>query len=213
MSGRDEAGKRYGRLVVIVRAASVSGYARWLCKCDCGRSHIARASNLRGGHTRSCGCLQADSRATRATKHGHARGGHKSILYRTWMNMISRCERASDGRKFHRYGGRGVVVCELWRRSFDAFAEHIATLGPRPPRTSLDRINNDGNYEPGNVRWATQSEQCRNSSNAKVNNELVRSMRTMLASGMSRAAIGRRLGVSRSTVSLVALGKRWADVV
>lgn len=96
--------------------------------------------------------------------HGLTRGGKFSAEYRAWMKMLHRCY-APTYHRYDRYGGRGIGVCELWRSSAVAF---ISDMGPKPsPKHSLDRINNDGNYEPENCRWATKSEQIANSSKAR----------------------------------------------
>jgi hypothetical protein len=163
----DLAGQRFGRLVVV--RLSHSGprkRAYFLCRCDCGNEHLARSDALRRDSTRSCGCLQAEE-AARGT-HGEAGGGRKrlkaSVEYRTWSTMIQRCEnpRATD---YERYGGRGIKICQRWRESFEAF---LTDMGRRPAdKRSVDRINNDGNYEPGNCRWATPIEQRRNRSDSR----------------------------------------------
>jgi hypothetical protein len=107
---------------------------------------------MRSGNTKSCGCLAADVR----TKNGQT----SMPEYRHWRSMIKRCSAPPSWKDYHSYGGRGIRVCQEWLDSFEAFAAHI---GPRPsPRHSVDRIDNDRGYEPGNVRWATHSQQLRN---------------------------------------------------
>jgi hypothetical protein len=156
----DLSGQRFGRLVV-VGEPSLQGdgrHALWPCRCDCGGSKVVESGNLRRGATRSCGCLAREV-GERNREVTTIHGLHQSPEYVAWQNMISRCERPST-RGFLYYGGRGISVCEEWRSSFTAFHAHI---GPRPsPGHSVDRIDNDGNYEPGNVRWATRVEQNNN---------------------------------------------------
>lgn len=143
----DLVGQRFGRWLVKSRAPNRSRKPFWLCQCDCGVESVVGAKNLREGRSRSCGCWSR----TRTT------GDYKRTLeYRSWYNAVRRCH-SSARSGFHRYGGRGIRVCDEWRHDFWAFLEHV---GPCPgPGYSLDRIDNDGHYEPGNVRWATAAEQ------------------------------------------------------
>ena len=147
----DMTGKRYGRLVAIERDGSVE-LSFWKCVCDCGYIGTFHGQNLRSGYTKSCGCLHREIVAT-------AGGASNTPEYETWWHMILRChDEKQTG--YRRYGGRGISVCDSWRNSFDAF---FADMGPRPSdKHSIDRIDNDGNYEPSNCRWATKKEQSRN---------------------------------------------------
>lgn len=148
---KDERGNIYGLLTVVEEAASKTHGAHWLCKCECGNTTIAAGSHLRQGRVASCGC--------RRREHGHAVHGQRSVEYQAWCAMVARCE-CKTHQNYKNYGGRGISVCREWRESYETF---FASLGTRPtPGRSLDRINNDGNYEPGNVRWATKVQQNRN---------------------------------------------------
>ncbi len=141
-----------GRLTVKGRADGYEGKgAHYHCACSCGNEVIVFGSNLRSAKTRSCGCLQMEARL----HHGASR----TPEYQAWKGMKGRCyNRKSTG--YANWGGRGITVCEQWKNSFSAF---LADVGPRPgPSYSLDRINVDGNYEPGNCRWATAEMQSRN---------------------------------------------------
>lgn len=144
-------GKKFGRLFVLSRAGSNKrGLAKWICKCDCGRSLKVNGADLRNGNTASCGCSLNKSNGEAKTR---------TPEYGCWESMISRCENKNN-KYWHNYGGRGIKVCPTWRNSFVTF---LSDVGRRPSREySLDRINNDGDYEPGNVRWATREQQNQN---------------------------------------------------
>lgn len=144
------AGDRFGRLTAIEDRAP--GAARVRCRCECGTEVTPLVKNMARGRTQSCGCLR--------TGEGNPNwnGDPKAHpLYKTWIGMKERCSNPNHSGWKH-YGGRGITVCDRWADDFWAFA---ADMGPRPAGHSLDRIDGDGNYEPGNVRWATYSEQAK----------------------------------------------------
>lgn len=142
-------GERFGRLTVRSEGIPTAHHRRVICRCDCGSIKTVHLNALRRGATRSCGCLRLE------TNRRH--GMHKTPEYRVWAGMLDRCTN-SKSRCWRNYGGRGIVVCQRWRQSFEAFLQDV---GRRPsPVHSIDRFpNNNGNYEPGNVRWATGREQ------------------------------------------------------
>ena len=163
-------GQQFGRLTVIEAAAPhVEPRGRhhrmWLCRCACGTEKEIYHQSLVRGLTRSCGCLRRETTVARTQTHGHSKKGNWSATYRSWSGMITRC--TSEGHdKFSYYGGRGITVCDRWSSSFENF---LADMGECPPAHSIDRVDVNGNYEPGNCRWATRTEQLRN----KRNNVLV----------------------------------------
>jgi len=156
----DLVGQRFGRLLVTAHVSDPKrpGRTTWRCVCDCGRTTHAQGSFLAHGQIKSCGCLAKRN----AVKHGHIKGKVPSPTYSSWSAAKRRCDQPRNI-NYKNYGGRGIRMCERWRTNFSNF---LADMGIKPPGTSLDRFPNpDGNYEPGNCRWASRAEQRGNRGN------------------------------------------------
>ena len=147
-------GQRFGRLIVMHKL-SKRRYTKiqWMCKCDCGKQVSVTTQLLRRGDTRSCGCINLGNK--RAQKHGFS----CTPEYRAWVNMRARCLNKHFW-CYKYYGGRGITVCSRWLESVERFLED---MGSRPAGFTLDRIDNDGNYEPVNCRWTDRGTQITNS--------------------------------------------------
>lgn len=199
----DLTGKTFERLVVIrFYGKNRFGNILWFCKCECGGTTITTSSSLKTGHTKSCGCLQKQRVKEVHKKHGHSPFNDNSPEYRAWVAMKARCfNKKLKG--YPDYGGRGITVSPEWVNDFSAFFSHI---GERPsPRHSVDRWpNNNGNYEPGNVRWAIPKQQVDN----RRNNVWV----VFNGERMVRADFKKLIGVKSSTVNTLLKTKSTKEV-
>lgn len=152
----------FGRLTVVEEAGISKGRKTiWACRCECGEVTRVVGDSLRGGKTRSCGCLQSERSSASNSKHGMS----ESSEYAIWKGIIQRCTNPST-KAYPNYGGRGITICDRWlygEANLSAFECFLSDIGRRPSeKHSVDRINNDGNYDPGNCRWASRKSQARN---------------------------------------------------
>lgn len=189
-------GKRFGRWIVVTGPRSqrfgMNGKPKtqWFCRCDCGTERWVFSDLLRRGGSLSCGCLARELVSSRGIHHAS-----HTPLYGVWRSMIARCEDKNNS-QYHLYGGRGIKVCSLWRKSFEAFRDD---MGPKPTTShSIDRIDNDGHYEPGNMRWATPREQA---ANLRKNVNLTHDGQTLCVSEWARRT-GLREGTLRRRLKL-----------
>ena len=195
-AGKQLDGQVFGRLTVVRRAGSSGGRVVWECLCECGVAVEVVSHALASGHTKSCGCWKDERNPSTPQKHGHARRGTKlTPTYKTWQAMMTRCYNPQV-KSFKDYGGRGIKVCDGWHY----FENFLAYMGERPDDMTLERKNTHGNYEPGNCRWATRTEQNRNT---RANY-----MVEFLGVRMTQAEFAERIGMKQSTVSY-RLRHRW----
>jgi len=159
----DLIGEKFGRLTVLEFAGIKNGKTTWLCECECEKTITVNGGDLSRGHTQSCGCLKREKAGVRIAEQNLTHGQTGSRAYETWISMKSRCLNKNYF-YYKNHGGRGIRICERWMK----FENFYADMGERPNGRTLDRINNDGNYEPENCRWATAKEQHRNKRNNRT---------------------------------------------
>lgn len=190
----DLSGKQYHFLNVIGLVGFKWRNAVWHCMCRCGKETDVKAGNLVSGKTKSCGCHKSEVCSARHKTHGHSYANHKeqTAAYCAWCNMKTRCLNAN--RRCHaRYGGRGISICPQWVESFESF---LRDMGEPPKGCTLDRINNDGDYEPGNCRWSTMQEQANNTRRSRhvtIEGERMTAMQAANKYGVSPFTIYGRL--------------------
>jgi len=196
----DITGKKFGRLTAIRRSGRKKDKTLWEYKCECGtiKEYFMGAVNI--GHTKSCGCLKSDLSKT----HGLTRTG----IYSSWKSMMGRCYSPKIN-GYVNYGGRGIKVCNRWHN----VANFLEDMGERPKDMQIDRIDNDGNYEPINCRWVSRVDNARNKPNTKLNTEAVKVIKYAIKYlGYTYERLANLHGVSMATISNIKNGKGWSDV-
>lgn len=185
----DMTGERYGKLVVLKRGKrnDKRGLYEWICQCDCGNIKSVVGKDMKNGNTNSCGCMSSRNFAGERTK---THGMSNDKLYNVWRSMKSRCTLPSQ-KSYKDYGGRGITVCEEWVNDFVCFYEWSVDNGYKDGLT-IDRIDNDGNYEPTNCKWSTRTEQQKNKRNTKLY--------TVFGIVGNKTELVRHFGISRTTL-------------
>ena len=151
-------GRKFGRWTAIEYKGIKNKLQQYLCRCSCGKENIIYGADLRAKKTRQCTTCHNRANAQKNTTHGF----HATSTYRIWCQIIQRCNNVNC-EAYHYYGGRGIKVCERWLK----FENFLKDMGPRPGKLTIDRTDNDGNYEPDNCRWVTHKENCNNRHRAK----------------------------------------------
>lgn len=207
-------GKRFGYLVV-TGTIRKGGRTRYIVKCDCGNTSEKLSHNLK--KIKSCGCKNSELKATASYRHG----GWKTRIYTTYQDMKQRCYNPNI-ECYHRYGGRGITVCDEWLESFENFRDWAHSNGYTDELT-IERINNNGNYEPNNCKWETNENQQKNKSsnpkpkrgeenfNAKLTWEIVREIRSSTLKRGTRRELARKYNVSSTLISAVINNKIWRE--
>jgi hypothetical protein len=194
-------GKRFGKLTAIeIVGKTKNGSYLWRCKCECGNEAVASSANLMNGHTKSCGCLRADRCREIFSTHGleHTR------IYGIWSDMKNRCQNKRNI-EYHRYGGRGISICDEWKDDVIAFFDWAMANGYREGLT-LDRRDNEGNYDPSNCRWVdrkTQQNNRRNSIYITVNGVTLPCAEWARRTGIPKNTIRNRLIMGWSAAEAV----------
>lgn len=192
--------QKFNRLTIISEAGSDKFRRRLINTiCDCGIIKSYPLSNLKNNHTQSCGCLQID----KSTTHGLT----KTSEFKTWDSIKQRCNNPNND-AYKNYGGRGITVCNRWLSSFENF---LSDIGKRPfQNAQIDRVDNNGNYEPTNCRWTTAKENTRNRRSTKINIDIAQDIRRVYMMGyFTQEEVAKIYGITRSIVDKVISNTRW----
>ena len=199
--------QKFNYLTTISFCRYDSGHAIWKCKCDCGNIAYVQGDKLINGYAKSCGCYRTANTIKRSTKHGQATRKNMTQEYRSYHDMKKRCY-SSKNIGYKNYGGRGIKVCDRWLESFENFYND---MGKCPKGYSLDRINNDGNYEPSNCRWASNTTQGRNSRHTKLTLKKAQKIRKLNLQGVSRKELQKLFNVGKTTIAKVINYITWKE--
>lgn len=195
-------GQRFGKLRVLsFHHTAANRVAYFLTQCECGGEKITSISRLRNGSARSCGCLARSQVAALKRTHGMT----NSREFTSWKDARARCSRKTRPEYPH-YGGRGIRVCDAWNASFEQF---YRDMGPCPDGMTLERMNVNGNYEPGNCVWASPAIQARNKRNSKLRQADVDEIRRLYDGGTPRTLIAQQFDISPAYVGSIAQFKVW----
>lgn len=179
----------------------------WVVQCDCGTRKVMPARKVKSGRLGSCGCYRYPREGNKhAEIHGHASGRKSSPTHKSWHAMKSRCSNPNDP-SYERYGGRGIKVCSRW----EVFENFLADMGERQDGLTLDRIENDRDYQPGNCRWATPAEQARNRSNNTLTLDVVREIRRRYAAGQRVKELAIEFNMARPHMTEICTHRQWKD--
>lgn len=200
-------GERHGRLVAVQEVERGKYGRRILCQCDCGGTRVVFSNHFFRGKSTSCGCKLTETLLRRNSESARHRLTN-SPTWVSWQSMITRCTNSNTAGWKH-YGGRGIRVCDRWRGR-EGFERFLVDVGVRPTGKTLDRIDVNGHYEPGNVRWASAKQQARNQRTTVLDDVAVSQIRWLVREGgHSQTSVARAWGISQSHVSLVVREKLW----
>ena len=203
----DITGKKFNRLLVLERSyIDNCNFTRWKCICDCGNIVFARAYPLKKEAIKSCGCLNNELRSKRVKTHGRS----KEPIYKIWASMKARCFNPNN-KRFHRYGGRGITICESWLKDPMEFINWSELNGYKKGLT-IDRKNNDGHYTPDNCRYVERRINNQNSSNCKITMKMAEEIRCQYKLGLlNQTEIANNFGLTQQTISKITNNKSWKN--
>lgn len=195
----DLTGQKFGRLTVIERVGVKNHHSLWKCKCDCGNLHYATIDNLKGGHTKSCGCIAKEIMT--GNKYRQTHGGTHSRLYNIWHSIKQRTQNPKTI-NFSLYGGKGITMCEEWKNSFETFRDWSIKNG-YSESLSIDRINGECGYTPENCRWVDMKTQ----QNNRCNNHLI----TYNGETHTLSQWAEKIGIKPKTLSARIFDSKWSE--
>lgn len=211
MTAKSLVGNRFGRLTVVSRFVKPNDKnPKWVCRCDCGNTSIVQGGSLKNGRIKSCGCLNIELTKVRNLTHGKSvlNNGARDRTYQTWQGMIQRCHNEKHP-AYKWYGGRGLCVCDRWRKDFLNFFDD---MGERPNGFTIERKNNAEGYHPNNCIWATREEQSRNKRNVKLDKHKINRIREFVACGISRKDIAQTFNITVGHVGHIVNMICWVNV-